>query len=104
MTGRVAAIRRQNPALEHAKVLRQAYEEAVWANPETRAVLLSQQQAADAAPADALRKAAQARAATAGTFPRRGGLPASAPEAHLKLGTPESDASIKDTLRQLQNA
>jgi len=101
MTARVSIIRRNNPGIEHASALKKGYEEAVWANPETRDVLIRQQQAQAAAPAEALRKAGAARAATAGHIPKRGGLPASAPEAHLRLGTAESDASIKETLRQL---
>lgn len=97
-------IRKQNPAANHAQVLQMAYDASAWANPETRAVLIQQQQAQVQAPAEALRKAGQARAATAGHIPKRGGLPASAPETNLRLGTPESDASIKETLRQLTNA
>jgi hypothetical protein len=38
----VGQIRRQRPELSHAEVLKQSYDEAVWANPETRAKLLQE--------------------------------------------------------------
>jgi hypothetical protein len=104
MTFRVQQLRRQNPALDHATALEQAYEAAVWANPETRQVLISQQQAPAVQLAESQRKVQEARRAQAGNLPKRGGLPASAPEQHLRLGTPESDAAIRETLRSLQTA
>ena len=101
MNDRVGAIRRQNPAADHGEVLKQAYEQAVWANPETRAVLIAQQQAQTGKPAEQLRRTVAAKVAVAGTMPKRGAMPALAPEANLKIGTPESDESIRETYRQL---
>lgn len=101
MSMRVASLRRQNPAMEHMEALKQAYEAAVWANSETRAVLMAAQQSVAAAPVETQRKVAQARAASAGNLPKRGGLPTAGPASVLRLGTPESDESIRETLRQL---
>lgn len=103
MSQRVASIRRQNPALDHQEALKQAYDAAVWANPETRAVLISQQQAQAAAPGANLLKVQQAQRASATNVPRRGAIPPAAAGTALTLGTPESDESIRATYRQLQS-
>lgn len=94
MGNRVAALRRTNPAMDHNTALEQAYEAAVWANPETRAVLLSQQQAAASQPVETLRKVEQARRASAVNVPKRGALPASGPAKTL-------DETIAETGRAL---
>lgn len=94
MSARVAQIRQANPSLAHDEVLKQAYDAAVWANPETRAVLISQQQAPVQAQVDTLRKAEAAKRASGLNMPKRGALPAG--EA---LGT--MDDTIRDTYRQL---
>lgn len=94
MSMRVQALRRQNPALEHTQALKQAYEQAVWANPETRAVLIAAQQAQAVAPAEALRKVADAKRASAGNVPKRGALPATGPAKSL-------DETIRETAREL---
>lgn len=101
MIDRCPAIRRQNPALSHADVLNKAYEAAVWANPDTRAVLISQQQAQANQPEDNLRKVEQAKRATAVNVPKRGAIPASQPSTHLVFGTAESDESMRETFRTL---
>lgn len=101
MSARVAQIRQANPAMAHKEVLTLAYEQAVWANPETRAVLIKQQTAAAAAPAETLRKVGQAKAAAAVNVPKRGSIPATAPAA--KWGTPEADEEMLATLRQLSS-
>lgn len=95
----VSAIRGQNPALGHEDVLKRAYEEAVWANPETRAVLLQQQQAQATQSQEKLQKVEQAKRASAGNMPKRGALPLTKPAA--KFGSPEGDEQIRDTFRQL---
>ncbi len=102
MVNRIPEIRRLNPSLPHFDVLKQAYEAAAWANPETRAVLLSQQAAQANQPAETLRKVEAAKRANAVNVPRRGAIPASQPNANLVLGTPESDESMRETYRQLQ--
>ena len=94
MSARVSALRRANPSMAHQDALKRAYEEAVWANPETRAVLIAQQTAAAAAPAQALRKVEAARAASAGTLPKRGALPAASPVLSM-------DDTIRETGRKL---
>jgi uncharacterized protein YicC (UPF0701 family) len=101
MSERVAVIRRANPGLEHADALKQAYEQAVWANPETRSVLIAAQQAQAAQPAENQQRVAAAKRASAGNVPKRGALPASQSVGALRLGTPESDDSIRETYRQL---
>lgn len=94
MSGRVSSIRRTNPAIGHEEALKQAYEAAVWANPETRAVLIGQQQAQAQQSAETLRKVAEAKRASAGNMPRRGALPATEP-----VGSIED--TIRDTYRRL---
>ncbi len=94
MIERTGAIRRNSPALSHDDVLKQAYEQAVWANPETRAVLISQQQAAAQRPEDTLRKVAEAKRANANNLPKRGALPATAPKGSM-------DDTIRETYREL---
>lgn len=95
----VSAIRGKNPALGHEEVLKMAYEQAVWANPETRAVLQSQQQAQATQSQEKLQKVEQAKRADAGNMPKRGALPHTKPPA--KFGSPEGDEQIRETLRQL---
>jgi hypothetical protein len=99
MTQRAAVIRGANPHLAADEVLKKAYEEAVWANPETRAVLVAQTQASQ--PEANLQRVEQARRASAGNLPKRGALPASSSPGPLKFGTPDSDESIRETYRQL---
>lgn len=94
MSQRVSGIRRNNPAIGHEEALKQAYEAAVWAHPETRAVLISQQQAQAQQSAETLRKVEQAKRASAGNMPRRGALPATEP-----VGSIED--TIRDTYRRL---
>lgn len=102
MVERVSILRRQNPALNHSEALDQAYSAAIWANPETRAVLLAQQQAQAGKPEANLQRVEQAKRASGANLPKRGALPASTSVGPLKLGTAESDESIRETYRQLQ--
>jgi hypothetical protein len=101
MSARVGSIRGQNPSMSHEEVLKQAYDAAVWANPETRAVLIGQQQATANQPVETLRKVEQAKRASAVNVPKRGAIPARAPDTVLRIGTPESDESIRQTYREL---
>ncbi len=94
MSERVANIRRQNPAMNHEAALEQAYEAAVWANPETRAVLIGQQQAQANQPVETLRKVEQAKRASAVNVPKRGALPATEPPKTL-------DDTIRETGKAL---
>ncbi len=94
MTQRVAFMRQQNPSAAHNDVLQQAYDAAVWANPETRAVLIAQTQAPQAVAAQTALKAAQARKATVGAMPKRGAIPATEPVKSL-------DDTIRETARDL---
>lgn len=94
MSGRVGALRRANPAMEHMEALKQAYDAAVWANPETRAVLLSQQQAKANQQGATLQKVEQAKRASATNVPKRGALPATGPVQSL-------DDTIRETGRAL---
>lgn len=101
MVARISAIRRQNPGMAQQEVMKQAYDAAVWANPETRAVLIAAQQAPQVRAAESQQKLEAARRASAGNLPKRGALPAAGPETVLKFGTAESDESIRQTYRQL---
>lgn len=79
-----------------AKDLSDAYEQAVWANPQTRAAMLAKQQAEVAAKVEAERKAQEAKAkrANAVNVPRRGSVPAGAP-------TGTMDDTIRATAQKL---
>ena len=94
MSARVQLIRQQNPALNPHEALKQAYEQASWANPEVRAVLISQQQAQANKPEDNLRRVEQAKRASAVNVPKRGALPASGPALSL-------EEDIRETARAL---
>jgi hypothetical protein len=102
MSARVGVIRRQNPALSQQEALKQAYEQASWANPEVRAVLMGQHQTQANQPAEKLQKVELAKRASGFNVPKRGALPAKGPETSLRIGTVESDESIRETYRQLQ--
>ena len=93
MSARVEVLRRQNPAIEQMQALKQAYEAAVWANPETREVLLGQQQATANQSVETLRKVEQAKRASAVNVPKRGALPATEPP-----------MSLDDTIRETGKA
>lgn len=90
MSARVGILRGQNPSIGHEEILKQAYEASVWANPETRAVLMSQQQATANQPAETLRKVEAAKRASAVNVPKRGALPATGPAKTL-------DETIRET-------
>ncbi len=77
-----------------AKDLSDAYEQAIWANPQTRAFMLAKQQAEAAAKVEAERKAQEAKKANAVNVPRRGSVPASAP-------TGTMDDTIRATAQKL---
>jgi hypothetical protein len=79
----------------HAPDLKSAYEQAVWANPATRASVLAQQQAAQRAEAD--QKAKAAKKAASVNVRAKPSLPSSEP-----IGTMED--TIRATLRRLQAA
>lgn len=97
----IKQIKAGNPRMAHEQALEQAYHKAVWANPETRAQLLKEQQAQAEAKRseDNLRRVAKARQASAGVIPKRGSAPLTAPAP--KFGTAEADQAIAETYRQL---
>ncbi len=84
LSDRVASLRRANPAMAHDDVLQAAYDAAVWANPETRAVLIDQTRTEQAAAAQTAQRTATARRATTGAMPRRGAIPATDPALSLE--------------------
>lgn len=71
-----------------AQNLDEAYEQAVWANPNTRAALIAQQQ--EAQKAEASKKAQEARKAATVNIPKRGAISATS----SKVG------SMEDTIRE----
>lgn len=99
MSPRVSAIRAANPAMGHEDVLKKAYEQAVWAHPETREVMLKQQQAAATQSTEKLQKVEKARSASAVNVPKRGALPRTEPTG--KFNSPEADEAMRETFRRL---
>jgi hypothetical protein len=88
-------IRAANPSWTHAQVMQDAYERAIWANPEIRKLLQEEaKKAAGATPADNLRRVNGARRAASVNVPRRGSTPAAG-----KPGTLEE--TITETARDL---
>lgn len=79
----------------HATSLSDAYEQAVYANPNTRAAVLAEQQAA--ARAEAAKKAQAAKTASSVNVRSRPSMPTATP-----IGT--MDDTIRQTLRRLQGA
>lgn len=94
MSNRLAAIRRNNPAVSPEEALKRAYDESVWANTDTRAVLLAQQQAQASAPTENQKRVEQAKRASAVNVPKRGALPATGPAKSL-------DETIRETAQAL---
>jgi hypothetical protein len=79
----------------HAQTLQDAYEQAIYANPQTRALVLAEQQAA--AKAEIAKKAQAAKTAASVNVRSRSALPSSQP-----IGT--MDDTIRATLRRIQGA
>lgn len=84
MTLRAGVIRGQQPGLSHDDVLKQAYEQACWANPEVRTVLIAQQAATSQTAGEHLQKVETAKRAARFNVPRRGALPATEPALSLE--------------------
>jgi hypothetical protein len=78
-----------------AKDLADAYEQAVYANPTTRAAVLQQQAAAQRE--EAAKKAQAARAAASVNVPRRPAMPTAQPIGSM-------DDTIRETFRRLTGA
>jgi hypothetical protein len=95
MVAMIPSIKASNPQLTYAQVMQAAYERAIWANPEIRALLQAEAvKAAGTAPAENLRRVNGARRAASVNVPRRGSTPAPA-----KPGKIED--TIEETAREL---
>ncbi len=94
MIRRIPEIRQANPALSHFEVLDRAYDIAVWANPETRAVLQSQQVAQANQPVANQQKVEAARRASAVNVPKRGALPATGPARTMEEDIAETGRAL----------
>ncbi len=91
MSALVPLIRDGNPSLSHSEVLQRAYEQAIWAHPEIRPILLKEQ--TDRAEADRLaenqQRVNQAKRASSVNVPRRAASP-----------SPGKPGTIDDTIRE----
>lgn len=76
----IPQIRQTNPILTHAQVLEQAYDRAVWANPDTRAALQGKQQSEllERHRADNQSRVLEAKRAASVNVPRRASTPSPA--------------------------
>lgn len=85
----IPQIKQTHPHLAHAQILEQAYDRAVWANPDTRAALQGAQQSElqAKATADNQVRIAQAKRAASVNVPRRASTP-----------TPAKPGSLEETL------
>jgi hypothetical protein len=91
---KVGAIRAGNPQWSIEKVLQEAYDRAVWENPDTRAALLAEQEAAKKQTEENLRKAREAKRLNKGNISARGML-----DSKDKKGSMED--TIRETYRQI---
>lgn len=92
----IPQVRQSNPLLSHAEVLKEAYDRAVWANPDTRAALQTKQQSELMAKqtADNQTRVASAKRAASVNVPRRASTPSA--------GKPGSmEETLKNTAREL---
>lgn len=82
----IPQIRESNPTLSHAQALEQAYERAIWGNPEIRVLLQREQQTASEAQrrAENQQRVGEARRAASVNVPRRGSTPAAAKPGSLE--------------------
>ena len=89
-------IREQKPGLSKSQMLQEAYDRAVWANPDTRTVLqrAQQEQLEAQRREENLRRTNEAKKAASVNVPRRGAVPASAPKAPM-------DETIRNAAREL---
>ena len=94
MMGKVPALKAANPGWSHQQVLQEAYDRAVWENPETRKTLLDRQTQAQKAETDKLRATQEAKRSASVNVRRRGSLPGAAP-------TGSMDDTLRETYRQL---
>ena len=96
MQNLLPGIRDENPGLGKTEILQKAYDSAVWANPETRALVQAAQMSELEATRreDNLRRTAEAKKAASVNVPRRGGLPAAAPKGTM-------DETIRNAAREL---
>lgn len=80
MQGLVPQIRQREPGLSHAQVLQKAYDQATWAHPEVRTLLLQRQQQEEQQrrATENQQRIAGAKRATSGNVPRRASTPAPA--------------------------
>lgn len=94
MQQKLPAIRNQNPEWGVEKVLQEAYDRAIWENPETRATLLRKAEADAKRPEENLRKIADAKKAASVNVTPKGVFATQTP-----MGTIED--TIRETYRQL---
>lgn len=86
------AIRESKPGLSKVQLLQEAYDRAVWANPDTRALVQSELEAKRRE--ENLRKANEAKKAASVNVPRRGHVPSAAPKGSM-------DDTIRNAAREL---
>lgn len=98
MTDRVRAIKARTPGISSEEALKQAYEAAVWANPETRAELVkAEQQKLEAQRREeTLRRTAEAKRAASGAIRPRGAVT-------QQTAVGSIDQTISDTYREIMS-
>ena len=92
---KITNIRVAKPNLNHEQVLQEAYDRAIWENPETRKQLLAAQTSQAQHRQANLRTVRGAKQAASVNVPRKGALPATQP-----LGT--MDDTLRDTLAEIK--
>lgn len=89
-------LRAQNPTWDEAKMMQEAYDQAVWANPETRKLIQDEQQAKAKHSEESLRRVADAKKAASINIPRRGVFQSQSPTGSI-------DDTIRETYQQLKS-
>ena len=92
MQNLLPAIRESKPGLSKSQLLQEAYDRAVWANPDTRALVQSELEAKRRE--ENLRTANEAKKAASVNVPRRGHVPSAAPKGSM-------DDTIRSAAREL---
>jgi hypothetical protein len=94
MTALIPHIQSRNPSWTHPQVMQAAYEQAIWANPEIRAILQAEAGAGTQTSGENQQRVNGAKRAASVNTPRRASIPTAGPPGSI-------DDTLRDTARSL---
>jgi hypothetical protein len=94
MTALIPHIQNRNPSWTHPQVMQAAYDQAIWANPEIRAILQAEASAGTQTPGENQQRVNGAKRAASVNTPRRASIPTSGPPGTI-------DDTLLETARTL---